>query len=285
MTNVEDFCAHPRALAATDDGGMVAVVSAGLGAWTLQGQQVIETMTSADYVVRFDGEGAGVWDAGIFGVEATIVDVRAMQIDGDATVIAVRASNGIGNAGVYLGSQVYGGTDEHLSFLARFGPAGSVEDVYIPEGDITIRALAFGPCGDMAFGGEHDAAIDLGSGTIDGSGGFLARRTANGELRWVVPLEGPDSSAAGVVFDAAGRTTWQTFSGDQLALVRLDSAGAREWELGYVDTGYASESGLAGDGLTQLAIGGSYLGGLSVPGLRAVPNDGENHGYLLDLAP
>ena len=244
------------------------------------------------FVARLNAAGAPVWtsDLGVLGTG------RAQALQGNGTGMVV--------SGFFMGSLtgVDPGTGDdafygHIDAKGTFAKGERV-DQQNPTDTAYAVALALGPNGEVAIGGDFTGA--LGTANAPDTDGFVAIYDAKGVPTITVVSGGGAQGVTGLAFDTKGNLvvvgdyaapatigskTLMPLGGSVDAFVaKLAPSGKVTWAYGFGGPGADDVRGVAVDEDDAIYLVGSASSGATLAG-RSILNRGGADGYVAKLNP
>jgi hypothetical protein len=141
-------------------------------------------------------DGAFVWDL-VLKDAGTTQAFWALAADGADGFFGAGETSGYVNFGDGLPVD----SDDRDAFFARYDGAGVYQKhtVFVVEGSQKINAIAAGPSGEFAIGGDFEGSIDLGGPPLTAEGteaGFVAMLEGSLGHRWSRPVLGSQADGA-----------------------------------------------------------------------------------------
>jgi hypothetical protein len=239
-------------------------------------------------------------------------DLLWIRLDGKSqnafgTAIKVDAAGNLYLSGYYVLSANFTGVDLPVTpsdsdpsmFLVKYGPDGSLRwarssPVVGPlVGGSSGSTLAVNPSGNVFLavsalstpGSLNDSnSVDFGGATASTPASFGAKYGSDGDLRWVVPIEG--AGAAGIALDQEGNSLVLSTGRGQFAVTKFSPDGAPLWQQAYA-VPYLIADDLAVDnaGNCLIAARYSYEGGPATFGTNTFTTTGESELAILEFSP
>jgi hypothetical protein len=241
------------AIAAAKDGGVI--LGGSLEGRVDFGGPVVDNHGAFPFLLRLDAAGRARWARSFGGsTDQTVVGV-ALDPD-DAVVVAEEAKRVVIDGRQFKGP---GTSNAFVASLDRDGRLGWAK-MLGQRGDSAITSLAVAPSGDRLIAGWFDGAIDLGAGSLAGTGRFVGRLDASGRALWG---HGTDALAPSIALSPAGEVLVAGAGVGSLVVERHGAGGDRVWQRRF-RAPVLPGAAVAADPSGRMVVAGRFEGALSL---------------------